>query len=285
MVEGRLTITWSTRKPVKRNKLSRHKLSRLARSALLVSSLEWSVGGASETSAQTRTKSQAVLSPIVAVDTSVTVVPAAYSIQDAAVIFHRLETLRRGTYESTPDLELRVRKALNTHFLSLPAGGTFCATPEFTYDADSAVATVSVRGMYDKGLAIQCTETKSDRYVGYNAFGVRANVLRRHYLEFRIVPSNREEFSPLRSLDTTVHLPMDRTKASVVFPRLQSLLVFEPSASPDGFVAQRDIDGDAATINLPIEVETQVRTIYARSAFLWIYDRIAREVIRKVRLF
>lgn len=273
------------RRPVKRRKPPHHKLSRLARPALFVLGLEWSAGGVSQAFAQPRPKAQAVPSPFVAADTSVTVVPAAYTRQDAAVLFHRLEMLRRGTYESTPDVELRLRKALNASFLSLSAGGTFCATPEITYDADSAVVTVSVRGMGEKGLTIQCKVGKSDRYVGQNAFGVRANVLRRRYLEFRIVPSNREEFSALRSLDTTVHLPMDRASASVTFPRLRSLLVFEPSMSPEGVVAQRDIDGDAATISLPIAVETQVRTIYARRAFLWIYDRVSGEVMRKVRLF
>ena len=226
------------------------------------------------------------MSPFAAVDTAVAVIPVAYTKQDAALIFRRLEMLQTGPYESTSDFELRLQKALGGSFLPLPAGGTFCATPELEYDADSAVVTVTVRSRgYWDGLTIQCIAGKSERYVGRNAFGVRANVLRRRYLEFRIVPSNAREFSFARSLDSTVHLPIDRATASVVFPRLRSLLVFEPSVSPEGYVAQRDVDGSDATISLPVEVVTQVRMIYARSASLWIYDRAGGEIIRKIRLF
>lgn len=260
-------------------------LCQFARMVLLVGGSAWSVGGFSHASAQARTKDQAASSPFAAVDTSVTVVPAAYTKQDAAVIFRRLETLRRGPYESTSDVELRLRKALAGSFLSLPAGGTFCAIPEIEYDADSAVVTVSVSSNYPwNGLTIQCTAGKSERYVGRNAFGVRANVLRRHYLQLRIVPNSWAFDS--KSLYSTLSLPIDRATASVVFPRLRSLLVFEPSVSREGHVAHRREEGGGdATITLPVEVVNQVRTIYARSAFLWIYDRAGGAVLRKVQLF
>jgi hypothetical protein len=127
-------------------------------------------------------------------------------------------------------------------------------------------------------IVVKQTRAESGKYLGSNAFGVKARVTKVKLVEDAIVISHLCNDDIARNFNIPVSL--DRAPST----KVAFLLVFKPEPIGDAGLTTTASGYSSPTVDYPYEVMTTDRYIFAGETTVWAYDKGTGEVLGKFKL-
>ena len=217
-------------------------------------------------------------------DPAVEQLPPSFAGSDFTDLFKAKSAAPKGEFETSDNYRARMKAVSGDSFYALPLdlSAKYDADQQrfkATIRADKPEAAVLIHSREARAIVVGETRRELGKYIGSNAFGVRAKVTMVHMTEDAVV-INHALGGLVGFREMLVPVPSDRANAT----KLSFLLVFKPEPIEGAGLTTTASGYSTATLDHPYERQTTYRYIFAGETVVWAYNKKTGQVLGKFKL-